>query len=142
MKRSGSADLPLHSGHVPKVKRISLLIMSMLYIIAGINHFIHPLFYKKIMPAYIPWHMQLIYASGVIEILLGVLLIPFVTRKIAAWGIIFLLIAVLPANINMMLNYLNEGNPKLWITVLRLPLQILLIWWAYTFTKKEYLYSN
>ena len=94
------------------------------------------------MPPYIPWHMQLIYASGIAETLLGILLLPRVTRRIAAWGIILLLIAVFPANINMMLNYWDEKNPGLWITILRLPLQILLIWWAYIFTKKEYQYSN
>lgn len=94
------------------------------------------------MPPYIPWHMEMIYASGIAETMLGILLIPVSTRKMAAWGIIFLLIAIFPANINMMLNYLDEENPNLWITVLRLPLQILLIWWAYTFTKKEYQHSN
>ena len=110
--------------------------MSMFYIFAGINHFIHPFFYKKIMPPYIPWHMQLIYASGILETLFGILLIPLRTRRLAAWGIILLLIAVFPANINMMLSYLREENTNLWITILRLPLQIVLIWWAYTFTKK------
>ncbi len=111
--------------------------MSMFYIIAGTNHFIHPLFYKKIMPPYIPWHMQLIYASGVMETLLGILLTPVSSRRIAAWGIIILLIAIFPANINMMLNYWNERRPDLWITIVRLPLQIVLIWWAYIFAKKE-----
>ena len=80
--------------------------------------------------------MQLIYASGILETLFGILLIPLTTRRIAAWGIILLLIAVFPANINMMLSYLREENTNLWITILRLPLQIVLIWWAYTFTKK------
>ncbi len=119
------------------VKKISLFAMSLFYIIAGINHFIHPMFYKKIMAPYIPWHMLLIYASGMMEILLGILLIPLTTRRIAAWGIIILLIAIFPANINMMLNYWNEKNPDLWITILRLPMQIVLIWWAYIFTKRN-----
>lgn len=109
--------------------------MSGLYLIAGINHFISPLFYKKIMPPYIPWHMPLIYVSGAAEILLGIFLIPQTTRKFAAWGIIILLIAIFPANINMMINYMHEKNPGLWIAILRLPLQLVLIWWAYTFTK-------
>lgn len=111
--------------------------MSLIYIIAGTNHFIHPLFYKKIMPPFIPWHMAVIYVSGITEILLGILLIPVLTRRVAAWGIIILLVAIFPANINMMLNYLNEKNPSLWITLLRLPLQFVLIWWAYIFTKRE-----
>jgi uncharacterized membrane protein len=116
-------------------KKISLFIMSLLYIIAGINHFIHPLFYKKIMPSFIPWHMPIIFISGIAEVLLGILLIPAVTRRLAAWGIIVLLIVIFPANMNMMLIYYHDKNPALWITILRLPLQLILIWWAYTFTK-------
>ena len=68
---------------------------------------------------------------------LGILLSPILTRRTAAWGIIILLIMIFPANIYMMMNYLNEKNPGLWITILRLPLQFVLIWWAYTFTKKQ-----
>ncbi len=89
------------------------------------------------MPPYVPWHMQLIYASGIAETLLGILLIPVSTRRLAAWGIILLLIAVFPANVNMMLNYWNDNQPGLWTTIVRLPLQIVLIWWAYTFSKKD-----
>jgi uncharacterized membrane protein len=112
-------------------KNASVIAISLFYILAGINHFISPLFYKKIMPTYIPWHITLIYISGLIEIFLGLLLLPLFTRKPAAWGIILLLIAVFPANIFMMTDYLNQHHPKLWITIVRLPLQILLIWWAY-----------
>ncbi len=146
MKRSSSADLPLHNGHISKnrsegitaSKKVSLFIMSIFYIIAGLNHFIHPLFYKKIMPPYIPWHMPLIYVSGIFEILFGILLIPLATRRIAAWGIILLLMAVFPANITMLINYVTEKRADLWITILRLPLQFALIWWAYTFTKQKH----
>lgn len=109
--------------------------MSLLYIASGVNHFLHPLFYKKIMPDFIPWHMQVIFISGVMEILLGIFLLQLRTRRLAAWGIITLLVLIFPANINMMVMYLKENNPDLWITIVRLPLQFILIWWAYTFTK-------
>ncbi|MEO6328366.1 MAG: DoxX family protein [Ginsengibacter sp.] len=109
--------------------------MAMLYVAAGINHFINPQFYLKIMPAWLGWQSILVMASGACEILFGLLLIPVYTRAIAAWCIIGLLIAVFPANIQMMLNYLHENNPKLWVTIIRLPLQFILIWWAYLFTK-------
>jgi uncharacterized membrane protein len=118
-----------------KWQRISLYVMAVFYLTAGIYHFVNPLFYKKIMPPYLPWHFPLIYISGVAEIVLGVLLLPVKTRKPAGWGIIVLLIAVFPANVQMMLNYRYEENPYLWIAVLRLPLQFLLIWWAYSCTK-------
>jgi uncharacterized membrane protein len=120
-----------------KWNKISLYSMAALYVLAGINHFVNPDFYKKIMPPWLPWHYPLIYISGVAEIVLGLLLLPVQTRKIAAWGIIILLIVVFPANVQMMLNYQQEHNPYLWIAVVRLPLQLLLIGWAYQFAKKQ-----
>lgn len=87
------------------------------------------------MPSWLPWHYPLIYISGICEMVFGILLLPKATRRLAAWGIILLLIAVFPANIQMMLNYQQEHDPNLWIAILRLPLQPLLIWWAWQFTK-------
>ena len=109
--------------------------MALLYIAAGINHFIHPGLYMKIMPPWLPWHSGLVFLSGVAEIICGLLLLIPATRRFGAYCTIALLIAVFPANIQMMLDYQRAGDPLLWIAVLRLPLQLLLIWWAYTFTK-------
>lgn len=109
--------------------------MGLLYVLAGINHFVHPAMYIKIIPAWLGRPEALVGISGFCEILLGILLIPGQTRSIAAWGIIALLVAVFPANIQMMLNYIHEHNPHFWITIVRLPIQLLLIWWAYVFTK-------
>lgn len=89
------------------------------------------------MPPWLPWHNALVVISGVCEVAFGVLLLFSSTRRVAAWGIILLLIAVFPANIQMMVDYWKESNPQLWIAILRLPLQILLIWWAYSFAKKQ-----
>ncbi len=113
---------------------LSLYLMAALYFIAGINHFIHPKAYMRIMPPWIPFPKELVFISGAVEIACALLLLPSFSRRIAAWGIILLLIAVFPANIQMSLNYYRESNPYLWLTLLRLPLQILLIWWAYRFT--------
>lgn len=120
-----------------KWKKISLYCMAALYVLAGINHFANPDFYKKIMPPWLPWHSSMIFISGVAEIVLGFLLLPAQTRKLAAWGIIILLIMVFPANVQMMLNYQQDKNPDLWIAIIRLPLQLLLIVWAYQFAKKQ-----
>jgi uncharacterized membrane protein len=109
--------------------------MALFYLAAGIYHFIRPGFYTKIMPPWLPWHLQLVYISGASEILLSLLLLPVSTRKIAAWGIIVLLIAIFPANIQMMLNYYRNHDPGLWITIVRLPLQLVLIRWAWEYTK-------
>jgi uncharacterized membrane protein len=117
------------------MKHVALYIMSLLYIAAGINHFVNPRMYVKIMPPWLPGHLQLVYISGVAEILLGILLIPASTRIFAAWGIIVLLIAVFPANVQMMLNYYQKNLPGFWLTLVRLPLQAVLIWWAWGYTR-------
>jgi len=107
----------------------------MLYIGAGILHFVHPAVYMKIMPVWLPWHKELVLLSGVFEILFGLLLVFPKTRRFAAYGIIALLVAVFPANIQMMINYVQEHNKMLWLSIIRLPLQVVLIWWAYQFAK-------
>jgi uncharacterized membrane protein len=119
------------------MKKVSLWLMVLLYFAAGINHFVSTSTYISIMPAYVPWHLQMVYISGVCEILFALLLIPASTRRFAAWLIIILLIAIFPANIQMAINDWNANNMQHWATVLRLPLQILLIVWAYSFTKKR-----
>ncbi len=113
---------------------IFLYSMAVLYFLAGINHFWHPRFYHKIMPSWLPWHKELVVISGIGEMVLAVLLLFAATRQAAAWGIIVLLIAVFPANIQMMINYQKKKHPLTWVTVVRLPLQVVLLWWAYSFT--------
>jgi uncharacterized membrane protein len=115
--------------------RLSLYLLAALYLIAGVNHFIHPHGYIKIMPPWLPFHNELVFLSGAMEIACALLLLPSFSRKLAAWGIILLLIAVFPANIQMAINFYKEKNAYLWLTLLRLPLQVLLIGWAYRFTK-------
>ncbi|MGZ5190525.1 MAG: DoxX family protein [Flavisolibacter sp.] len=115
--------------------RISLYSMVLLYLLSGINHFIHPEPYVKIMPTWLPYHDELVFISGVCEMLLAILLLFPSTRQIAAWGIILLLIAVFPANIQMTINYYREENPYAWVTVIRLLLQPVLIFWSYRFTR-------
>jgi uncharacterized membrane protein len=118
------------------MKLISLYIMISLYVAAGIYHFVNPRMYQRIMPAYIPYHMPLIYISGIFEIVFALLLIPESTRPIAAWLVIVLLIAIFPANIQMAVSFWQKQKPGLWIALLRLPLQVVLIWWAWIYTKK------
>lgn len=109
--------------------------MILFYAGAGVNHFIHPAFYLKIMPSWLPLHKELVFISGVAEVLCALLLLFPVTRRFGAYGVIALLIAVFPANIQMLLDYYHDNNPLLWVAIIRLPIQFLLIWWAYIFTK-------
>jgi len=109
--------------------------MAFLYILAGANHFFDNSLYQRIMPPWLCCHDFFIAVSGVFEILLGLLLLFPLTTRAAAWGIIGLLIAVFPANLQMMINFSHAHDPGLWLTIARLPLQGILIWWAYGFTK-------
>ena len=116
-------------------------IFAVLFIAAGAAHFIVPAFYMKIVPPYLPAHLQLVYVSGFFEILGGTgLLAPedlhlFPARRAAAWGLIALLIAVMPANIYMVTEHEKFAPIPLWALWLRLPLQLPLIWWAWSYTR-------
>lgn len=111
--------------------------MAVLYIAAGVNHFVATEMYLQVMPLWLCCHRFLVYVSGVLETVLGVLLMVNATKRVAAWGLILLLIAIFPANVQMMLNYKEQSHPHFWLTVLRLPLQPLLIWWAWVYTKPQ-----
>lgn len=115
-------------------KSISKGLLAIFLIVAGVMHFVRPEFYVKIMPPYLPWHEGLVFVSGVCEALLGVmLLIPRCSRW-AAWGIIALLIAVFPANVYLYQHQALVPAPPI-VHLLRLPLQGLLILWAYWHTR-------
>lgn len=121
----------------PNFKFRWLYVMVILYIAAGTNHFINPGMYISIMPHFLSYKPELVYISGIFEILLGLLLIPKKFRKLAAWGIVLLLIAIFPANIQMAIDYYKSDSPSFWIAILRLPLQFVLIRWAYMYTRKR-----
>jgi uncharacterized membrane protein len=123
--------------YLRSLQLFSLYGMIALYIMAGINHFWHPEMYISIMPPYLPYHRALVYVSGACEIGFGLLLVPLSTRGIAAWLIISLLIAVFPANIQMTIDYYHRHNPYTWLTIVRLPVQILLVVWAWQFTGRN-----
>jgi uncharacterized membrane protein len=108
---------------------------GVLYLAAGVNHFVSPDFYVRMMPPSLPWPRELVAISGAAEILLGALLLPAATSRLAAWGLIALLIAVFPANLQMALH--PKQFPEFSPTALwgRLPVQGLLIVWAWWYTR-------
>tara|TARA_B100001142_G_scaffold319751_1_gene363678 strand:+ start:1048 stop:1458 length:411 start_codon:yes stop_codon:yes gene_type:complete len=116
--------------------------MSVLYVSIGIKHFINTEFFVAIIPPIINYKEAAVIISGFIEVILGILLLFNQTRKLASWGIIFLLIAVFPANIYL---YTSEiPRETLSITksqaLLRMPYQIALIMISYWHSKE--IHSN
>jgi uncharacterized membrane protein len=110
-------------------------LLGILFVAAGTNHWLNPEFYLRIMPPYLPWHLELVYLSGLFEVIFGALVVIPRYARWAAWGLIALLVAVFPANIHMAVNseLFHQFHPAiLWA---RLPLQGVLIAWAYWFTR-------
>jgi uncharacterized membrane protein len=89
------------------------------------------------MPRWLPYPKELVYLSGAFEIIGGIAVLPAKTRRIAGYGIIALLLAVFPANIQMLLNARasNSSQGLLTLLWLRLPLQFLLVAWVYKATQ-------
>ena len=118
-----------------KIKTISIIIMSLFYIMAGTNHFINPDWYVRIVPPILPFKTAIVYISGILEIILGTLLIFPKTRFIAGWGLILLLVAVYPANIYVALTNGEAMDTTPLIAWGRLPFQFVLIGLAYWHSK-------
>jgi uncharacterized membrane protein len=116
-------------------KKISLVLLIIMYLLAGANHFIKPAMYYPIIPPYFPWPSTINILSGLAEILLAILLIFKATRRFAAIGIVILLTAFIPAHIYM----IQKGGCMsadvcipAWAAWLRLfPLQFILMYWAW-----------
>jgi uncharacterized membrane protein len=122
---------------ITKLKVILKYILATFFVLAGLNHFRVPDFYVKIVPPYLPFHLLLVYVSGFLEIVLGVALLVPRYKRMAAWGLIALLVAVFPANIHMAVN--PDAFPAYSPTMLwaRLPLQAVLVIWAFWYTRPD-----
>ncbi|HEV2093763.1 MAG TPA: DoxX family membrane protein [Rubrobacter sp.] len=110
----------------------SRILTGLVFVAAGLLHFFVPGIYERIMPPYLPLHRELVYLSGAAEVLGGLGLLPRRTRPAAGIGLILLLLAVLPANVQMLLDARAAGKPPGWIALLwlRLPLQLALMAWV------------
>lgn len=123
-----------------KWKKASLIVMSVFYFIAGTNHIFNPCFYLPLIPPYLPAHEAINLIAGIAEIGGSILILFTATRKFAAWGIIFMLIAFMPVHIFMVQHAPMEIGSRTitpFIAWIRIPLQALLIWWAWSFTRTK-----
>ncbi|MBA3831592.1 MAG: hypothetical protein H0X34_06810 [Chthoniobacterales bacterium] len=99
----------------------------------GTLHLLRPALYLAIMPPVLPWTSALVAISGAAEILGGLGVLFAFSRKAAGWGLIVLLIAVFPANLQAVANgmVINGWAVPAWILWARLPFQLLFIFWVY-----------
>jgi len=118
---------------VTVARYIGLVIVFAFFLLGGISHFTSTDMFVRIMPPYIPLHLEIVYLTGVMEI--GAALCLLVER-LRYWTGNFLIVftlAVTPANIHMWMNpHLFADVPPLFLTM-RLVVQVLLlvlIWWS------------
>ena len=125
-------------------KLCTIYVMSLLYIVVGVKHFTDPDFFVHIVPPFLIYREEMVYLSGLVEIVMGLFLLFNKTRKIGSWGIIALLIAVFPANIYL---YLSESareilqisqNQALIRMPFQLPLLILAYWHSQESSSKKF----
>lgn len=113
------------------LRTLSLLLLSAFFILAGINHFLHPRMYVAMIPPSLPRPDLLNAISGAAEIAGGIGILVPQLRTAAAWGLIVLLIAVFPANIRMVFHGMPGVTIPPWVLWARLPLQFVLIAWVH-----------
>ena len=107
---------------------LGLAVVFLWFMGGGIQHFTNADFFVAIMPPWIGWHLEIVYISGVFEILgaLGILLPRW--RQLAGNCLILLVLAVTPANVHMWLNpELFPDVPEILLSV-RLVIQVVLLW--------------
>ena len=122
------------------LKRPLLYVMGPAYVVAGLLHFVVPALYVQIVPPILPAPLVLVYLSGVAEVAVGLGLLWPPTRRYAAWATVALLLAIFPANVYMATSGVvvtgmpGGGDPSPLVRWGRLPLQGVLILWAYWYT--------
>ena len=108
-------------------------LLGVVFVLAGFMHFQKPKLYERIMPPYIPAHKTMVILSGIVEMILGFMLLKEDTQNYAAWRIIGLLVLFIPVHVYMLQEEKASLKLPKWVLILRLPLQFLLMYWAYQY---------
>lgn len=113
-------------------------LLALFFVIAGVLHFVFMPNYMSVMPPWLPWPRTLVIVSGLCEIAGGFGVLWSATRVWAGYGLIALCVAVLPANVQMLMDAQAAHASSVWIGLLwlRLPLQALLMLWIWRATRR------
>ena len=110
---------------------------ALFFVAAGMMHFVVPGYYRTIVPSSLPAPGVLVAVTGAAEILGGIgLLVPRLRRAAGVW-LIVVLVAIFPGNVEMLDLYRSRGVSP-WVELLlwlRLPLQGVLMWWAWRLSR-------
>lgn len=112
-----------------------LYLMGLIYVIAGIMHFVRPKMYMRIIPRYLPKHNFIVSISGIVEIFLGIAICFSTTKNLAIYAIIAMLTFFLPVHFHMLYNKKASMGIAKWILIIRIPLQFVFMFWAYWYLR-------
>ena len=112
------------------MKNLNAYIIGLIYICAGIAHFTNSEFYIQMMPSYLPYHWELVLASGITEVILGIGVVFKKYRNLCLWGIIIMLLIFLSVHFNMLIPNYSLGAP-VYLLVIRIIVQFGLIYWTW-----------
>lgn len=115
----------------PRWNRVSLALGAFITL-AGVMHFVNPLFFDDIVPPWLPPSERFwTYASGAAELVIGPLLFSARTRRVGAASAIVLLVAVYPANLYMTWDWRDRPFSEQIVSYGRLPFQFVFVWLAW-----------
>ncbi len=122
---------------VEREGRLSRRLLGLFWIAAGVNHFVNPRFYEAIVPPSLESEKQLVVqASGVAELAGGIAVMVPSLRRLAGLYLVALLAAIFPANLYMAREPERFGDVPRWALYARLPLQPLMMIWAWRATRR------
>ena len=117
------------------------LALAGLFLASGTMHFFKPAPFESMVPRQLPQRRGLVYVSGAAELACAVGLLLPQTRRLAGIASAVLLVAVFPANVTMSVHAWQDWRAGeasgLYLvgTLVRLPLQVPLVWWAWRVTR-------
>ena len=118
-------------------RKSSPRLLAAFFIASGANHFVMGRAYRQIVPPRLQGQARIVvHLSGVAEVLGGAAVLPPRTRRLAGVGLIALLAAVFPANLYMAREPQRFRRFPRWALYARLPLQPLMMWWAWRATRR------
>ena len=132
------------SFHVNRESRFrfwGLVVQSLFYVLLGLNHFWHSSTYVGFMPPHYSNPRALVLISGVAEILGGLGLLLESTRRLAAWGLVLLVLIYFDVHFFMAMHPDRFPSIPAWILYARIPFQFVLIAWAWVYTRRAVSYS-
>jgi len=118
-------------------RRRSRTLLGAFFVGAGVNHFASPRFYEAMVPPLLADDAErVVRVSGVAEIVGGLAVLVPLTRRLAGAYLVALLAAVFPANLYMARTPQRFKRFPRWALFARLPLQPLMMWWAWSATRR------